>query len=257
MGGVTRLSAPADRDARVPVWHHGWSGNVGWGSGMAVRRRAGGIAVAATGVLLLAGCGGDDKKAGPDPKSQGTAASAPAGVSGSPGGAGSPTGGGTAGTPSVSASTSASTAPATGPKPTPFRGTARIGEPLQMTDGGNQPFEVTLLRVVDPALPQSESTAAEPTGRLVAVEWRITNVGIAVLDASPAADVKLIDAQGKAYDFSIGGQARGEVFPAVAQIPPGQTRTGFVTYELPLGAKLAKVEHIGGFDQPPVQWQLP
>ncbi|MCF2526278.1 DUF4352 domain-containing protein [Yinghuangia soli] len=126
-----------------------------------------------------------------------------------------------------------------------------------MLDGAKQPVEVTLLRVVDPAPPQSESTKAEPTGRLVALEWRITNLGAETLDASPSADVKVHDAQGKAYDYSIGGQAFGTPFPATAQLAPGESRTGLVTYEVPLNAKLVKIQHRGGFDQPPVQWPLP
>ncbi|MCF2526280.1 DUF4352 domain-containing protein [Yinghuangia soli] len=225
---------------------------------MGIRRGIGGVAAVALGVALLGACSSDDKKTNTTPQAQDVSTldcanpnipmgefrkrcETPApGAPGTPGTPGTPSG-----APSASASASSSAAPSV----------ANVGDTLNVSHS-DQDFQVTLVQIVDPATPANEYSKADDGGRLVAIQWRVTNTSSKPLSASPASFSKLIDDQGQVFDFSIGGRAQGVEYPAMVQIPPGDSRLGFVTYEVPQNTKLVKVEFSGGYGKPNAEWRL-
>ncbi|NUU23493.1 MAG: DUF4352 domain-containing protein [Streptomycetaceae bacterium] len=133
---------------------------------------------------------------------------------------------------------------------------AKTGDTIAMQGDDGEKFDAVLVQLVDPGTPKDEYSGPDPGNRLVAIQWRITNTGATVVDETPTLRTKLVDAQGQIYEFAIGADHKGTEFPTSAQIPPGESRLGFVTYEVPKAAKIVKVEFEGGYDKPSGQWTV-
>ncbi|HSA53600.1 MAG TPA: DUF4352 domain-containing protein [Yinghuangia sp.] len=133
---------------------------------------------------------------------------------------------------------------------------ANVGDKIALTGRDGQKFDVTLVLVVDPAQPRDTYSTPDPGNRLVALQWRVTNTGTVIVDAVPAFSTKLIDEQGQVFELSFGARAVGVEFPTSVQIPPGDSRLGFVTYEIPTSAKVVKAEFEGGYNEPSGQWRV-
>lgn len=133
---------------------------------------------------------------------------------------------------------------------------AKVGDTIAVSGDGDEKFDATLVQIVDPAKAANEYSGPDDGNRLIAVQWRITNTGTATVDNPPAFDTKLVDANGQIFELSIGARAAGVEFPTSVQIPPGESRLGFVTYEVPKDTVIVKVEYEGGYGKPSAQWKL-
>lgn len=167
-------------------------------------------AVGAAGVvLLLAGCSSSSKPA-----------AAPSG---------------TAPAATSSASTSAaSPAPATHPG-------LGVSQTLKFSGGT---ATMTVLKLVDPAKP---TQGAEKTGfRDVAVQIKITGNGPAAFTSGTMITLLAFDADGQNLEKHIyWSTSAGPELDALAgvTVAPGDTRSGFVTFMVPTGAKLARLQY--------------
>lgn len=133
---------------------------------------------------------------------------------------------------------------------------AKVGDTIAVTGDEGEKFEVTLVRAVDPATSSNPYSTPAPGNRLIALQWRVTNTGTAVVEPSPSYETTLIDVDGQSFRSTYVSTTAGVVFPSSAQIPPGESRLGFITYEAPADAKIVKVEYDASYEKPPASWQL-
>ncbi|MGP4095486.1 DUF4352 domain-containing protein [Nonomuraea sp. KM90] len=118
-------------------------------------------------------------------------------------------------------------------------------------------MQVTVTRVVDPAT--GEQFSKPQTGnRLVAIELTLTNAGEAVYSDSPTNGAMLIDGEGQQYRTSFQTVQEGQSFGGSATINKGDSRKGVIVFEVPDGAKLAKLQFglNSGFADQKGEWTL-
>lgn len=158
----------------------------------------------------------------------------------------------TTGTSPPSASVSNPAAPTTAPPPSAPAATAppttaapkaQVGDTLDLagTDSGSR-MAVSLTRVVDPATAADEFSSPSPGSRLVSVQFRLKDIGTAVYSDAPSNGAEVIDSNGQGYGASIADSAAGPGFPGTVHLAPGDTALGYVTFQVPSGAKVAKVQ---------------
>lgn len=108
-------------------------------------------------------------------------------------------------------------------------------------EGSESQVSVTVSQVVDPA-PPSEFNEPQPGNRLVAVQLTLLNDGQTPYDDSPSSSVMLIDEQGQQYLAGFFDIASGPGFDGNVTIVPGDTRVGFVVFEVPEGITVVKMQ---------------
>jgi hypothetical protein len=128
----------------------------------------------------------------------------------------------------ATATTAASTAPEAPPGAVPVPREASI----RALDG--EPLRVALLGVRDPAPPSEGAAAPEEDRRYVAVELRISNAGQRPYDDTPANGATLRDTAGGEWIAGLDDP----VAPGLGALTlaPGDSRTGWLTFEIPAGA---------------------
>ncbi|KDN83175.1 DUF4352 domain-containing protein [Kitasatospora cheerisanensis] len=162
-------------------------------------------------------------------------------------------------TPKAAASTPASGS-AAAPADKPATGSvAKLGDTIGLkgTEKSNT-ADVTLVKVVDNAEGADEYTKAADGKRFVSVQFRIKATGSAAYADAPANSAKVLDAQGQGYGSTVAETKAGPEFPVPANIAPGETALGFITFEVPADAKLDKIQFAldSGFAQQTGQWKL-
>lgn len=105
-----------------------------------------------------------------------------------------------------------------------------IGTAATVTGTDDVPFEITVAQVVDNATPTFGSP--EAGNRLVAVQVTYHNTGSAAIDEYPEINLELIDVDGQQYTSSFIGSSAGPGFDGEVKLTPGDTRTGFITFEV-------------------------
>ncbi|MFB4275721.1 DUF4352 domain-containing protein [Nonomuraea sp. MTCD27] len=118
-------------------------------------------------------------------------------------------------------------------------------------------MQVTVTRVVDPAT--GDQFSKPQTGnRLVAVELTLANAGDAVYSDSPTNGAMLIDGEGQQYRTTFRTVQEGQSFGGSATINKGDSRKGVIVFEVPEGAKLAKLQFglDSGFAKQKGEWTL-
>ncbi|WP_329494645.1 DUF4352 domain-containing protein [Kitasatospora herbaricolor] len=154
-------------------------------------------------------------------------------------------------------------ATATGSAGSPSGGTAaraRVGDTLELpgTASGSR-MAVTVTQVVDPAAPGNGISTPRAGNRLVSVQFSLHNIGTTVYGDAPSNGAQVIDGQGQGFnaDISVTTQA-GPAFPAIVNIAPGDTALGFVSFQLPAGSTLAKVQFTldSGLADATGQWRV-
>ncbi|GGV25686.1 hypothetical protein GCM10010495_46820 [Kitasatospora herbaricolor] len=137
---------------------------------------------------------------------------------------------------------------------------ATVGDTLELPGrASGSRMAVTVTQVVDPAAPDSELSTPRAGNRLVSVRFSLHNVGTAVYADTPSNGAQVIDGQGQGFnaDISVTTQA-GPAFPTGVDIAPGDTALGFVSFQLPAGSTLAKVQFTldSGFADATGQWRV-
>ncbi|WP_055591251.1 DUF4352 domain-containing protein [Streptacidiphilus griseoplanus] len=134
---------------------------------------------------------------------------------------------------------------------------AKVGDTISLK-GMDTKADVTVLKVVDHAKGADEFTTPESGKRFVAVQFRIRNTGSKAYNDSPSNGAKVLDTEGQGFDASFSDTTAGPSFPGDVTIAPGGTAKGFITFEVPKGAKLDKVQFglDSGFADQTGQWNV-
>ena len=132
-------------------------------------------------------------------------------------------------------STAASTAPnPTAPPTTTTPDPAALGSTITL-EGADTEMAVTVTAIADPA-PPAPFLDPDAGTRLVGVELRLVNVGTTVYRDSPSNGAKVIDVDNQQFTSSVFASAIGPELGSPA-IAAGDTRLGWLTFQLPEGAK--------------------
>ncbi|MFE6055067.1 DUF4352 domain-containing protein [Kitasatospora sp. NPDC056446] len=136
---------------------------------------------------------------------------------------------------------------------------AQVGDTIGLK--GSNPADtadVTLVKVVDNAEGDNEFTHPADGKRFVAVQFRIKASGKKAYSDAPSNGAKVLDAQGQAYGSTIADTKAGPSFQVPANIAPGESALGFVTFEVPKDVKLDKAQFglDSGFAPQTGQWKL-
>ncbi|MFE4517978.1 DUF4352 domain-containing protein [Kitasatospora sp. NPDC056783] len=136
---------------------------------------------------------------------------------------------------------------------------AKLGDTIALK--GNDPADtadVTLVKVVDNAEGENEFTHPADGKRFVAVQFRIKASGKKAYSDAPGNGAKLLDAEGQAFGTTIADTKAGPSFQVPANIAPGESALGFVTFEVPKDTKLDKAQFglDSGFAPQTGQWKL-
>ncbi|OKJ11750.1 DUF4352 domain-containing protein [Kitasatospora sp. CB01950] len=153
----------------------------------------------------------------------------------------------------------ASAADASGEAPKSGAQTAKVGDTLALKGvEKSNAADVTLVKVVDNAEGANEYTKPADGKRFVSVQFRVKATGSAAYADAPANSAKILDDQGQGYSATVAETKAGPEFPVPANIAPGESALGFITFEIPSGAKLDKVQFAlnSGFAQQTGQWKL-
>jgi len=156
-----------------------------------------------------------------------------------------------------------SAAPAAGGKtsaPPAAKGAAKLGDTISLKgfDKANT-ADVTVVKIVDNAEPADEYSKPADGKRFVAVQFRIKATGSKAYSDSPLNSAKLIDTKGQAYGTSLYDTKAGQGFDGgTANIAPGESGLGFVTFEVPADAKIEKAQFTldSGMAEQTGQWKL-
>lgn len=117
--------------------------------------------------------------------------------------------------------------------------------------------DVTGTKVEDPAKPDNKFFGPKKTNRYVAVQIELTVVGESPYSDSPTNGAYLIDADGQQFDADITSPV-GPSFGGSSKIASGDSRTGFITFEIPKNAKPATFQFTldSGFGPETGEWEL-
>ncbi|MEU4347018.1 DUF4352 domain-containing protein [Streptomyces sp. NPDC023838] len=147
------------------------------------------------------------------------------------------------------------------PSPTQSRASsATAGNTLDLTGNNDgEKLAVTVVKVVDPAGAKNQYSSPDASMRFVAVQFRLKNTGTAVYNDSPSNGAKVVDTQGQQFDATYGDTNAGPAFPGSVTIAPGDTGLGFITFEVSVASKIAKVQFAmnSGFSGNTGQWTVP
>jgi hypothetical protein len=122
--------------------------------------------------------------------------------------------------------------------------TGKLGATLALTgmDAGVK-AAVTATRVVDPTTSPDGFDTPAAGRRYVAVQFQIQNTGTQVYDDAPDNCAKVLDGDGHAYEATtVYAVTAGPLFEATVALQPGQKVSGYVVFEVPTTAKVAKVQ---------------
>lgn len=132
---------------------------------------------------------------------------------------------------------------------------ARVGSTVSL-EGQEDGVKVdaTVVKVVDPAPPGDFLT---PKGRIVAIQIKLTNTGTRPYDDSPGNGAKLVDGDGQSFNATTLESGAGPAMGTVT-ITPGDSRLGFVSFDVPKEAVLSKFQLAldSGFANETGEWLL-
>ncbi|MGV9269970.1 DUF4352 domain-containing protein [Kitasatospora sp. NPDC003701] len=136
---------------------------------------------------------------------------------------------------------------------------AKVGDTIALK--GNDPADVadvTLVKVVDNAEGEDEFTHPADGKRFVSVQFRIKASGKKAYSDVPGNSAKLLDAQGQAFGSTVADTKAGPGFQLPANVAPGESALGFVTFEVPKDIKLDRAQFglDSGFAPQTGQWKL-
>jgi hypothetical protein len=101
-------------------------------------------------------------------------------------------------------------------------------------------IQVIAMQLVDNAV--SDFPSGTPDTRVVAVQFTFTNAGGAAHTEFPDFAVALIDADGEQFSSSAFGTDAGPGFDGTVDLKPGDSRVGFLAFEMPNDALPVKVQ---------------
>jgi hypothetical protein len=135
---------------------------------------------------------------------------------------------------------------------------AHVGTPLTLEGGDGLSVKVTLVKVDLDATSRDDFSEPDPGHRYVAARWTIENVGATDYESSPWNGTFIIGSDGERYDIAlVGSVSSGTLFPALVKINGGSKASGWIVYQVPVGAEITSVQFStdSGFGQTG-EWSL-
>lgn len=122
---------------------------------------------------------------------------------------------------------------------------ATLGQTITLKDSAPaHVVAVTVVKVVDPDRGSDEFSVAKAGTRYVSVQVRIVNKGTNTYSDDPQVATKVADAAGQNYNITfVTATKAGPQMDSGLNLAPGDTALGFLTFEIPAGAKIAKVQY--------------
>ncbi|WP_405136130.1 DUF4352 domain-containing protein [Nocardia sp. NBC_01388] len=108
---------------------------------------------------------------------------------------------------------------------------------------GSAKADVTVVQVID-APTAGDDVDVLPAGkRYYAVQFRIANTGTAAYGDAPSNGAKVVDSQGQTFAASLTADtSAGPNFGTALTIAPGDNALGFLVFQVPVDATIAKVQ---------------
>jgi hypothetical protein len=128
--------------------------------------------------------------------------------------------------------------------PSPQSQAGQVGDKFTITSGDAK-YEVTLVSVDQQAQPESEYASVQSGHHLTAAQFRVT--AITSTDENANANATAVGSDEHAYTASFTPVAAGTNFASGAiRLEPGSSLVGWVSFELPNGVRIARVQWTPG-----------
>ncbi len=120
---------------------------------------------------------------------------------------------------------------------------ASVGSHFDVQDGNGHTYQVTLVKVIDPAESANKFNTPASGYRLVGAVFRIKALSGSPRDENADADAVVIGSNGRTYTFNIRLIAGYTNFSdGMIHVAQRETTTGAVTFQIPDGIKVMKVQ---------------
>jgi hypothetical protein len=133
-----------------------------------------------------------------------------------------------------------------------------VGASFSLDDGSGARYQVTLIKVIDPARGASQASPPGSGKRFVGLVFRIKGTSGTLQDEDADKDAVLVGANGQDYASDLKGFAGyGHFDDGVIHLSAGQTTTGAVAFQVPDGVTVSTVQWtaLSGFG-PMVEWTV-
>ncbi|WP_327140602.1 DUF4352 domain-containing protein [Nocardia sp. NBC_01327] len=122
---------------------------------------------------------------------------------------------------------------------------AKVGDTIGLKGiASGTKADVTVVQVIDAPTSGDDVDALPPGKRYYAVQFRIVNTGTAAYDDAPSNGAKVVDSQGQTFPASLtyADTSAGPNFGTTLTIAPGDNALGFLVFQVPADATIAKVQ---------------
>jgi hypothetical protein len=120
---------------------------------------------------------------------------------------------------------------------------ARVGSSFDVQDGFGNTYQVTLVKVIDPAKGAGLFDTPDRDTRLVAAVFRITAVTGSPKDEDAIDDAELVGSNGQIYNYSFDDIVGYTNFnDGVIQVAKAGTTTGAVSFQVPDGVRVTDIQ---------------
>ena len=133
---------------------------------------------------------------------------------------------------------------------------AKIGSSITLSGMEDLQMKVTVLKVDQQVASSNEYITPDAGNRYVGVKLKLENVGKTAYNDSPTNGAALVDTKDQSFDADYAEVAT----PALGspKIAPGDTRVGWITFQVPKKAKLKKFQMTldSGFADQTGEWMV-
>ncbi|MEU8275684.1 DUF4352 domain-containing protein [Microbispora bryophytorum] len=135
---------------------------------------------------------------------------------------------------------------------------AHVGGTLSLKGFQGLQVDVTVTKVELKATPANDFLKPKDGNRFVAIELKLDNKGQATYEDSPSNGAVVVDDQGQQYRTTFAEVKEGQAFQGSVTMSSGDSRKGVIVFEVPEGAKLAKLQFAlnSGFSDQKGEWVL-
>jgi hypothetical protein len=134
----------------------------------------------------------------------------------------------------------------------------KVGSAFSIQDGSGDTYQVTLLKVIDPAKSADPFMTPQPGSRIVGVVFRITALAGSPQGEDANNDATILGSDGQAYTAGFDGIAGYSNFEVgVIHLAQGGTAVGAVTFQVPQFVTVVAIRWTAdGGDGSTVQWYI-
>jgi hypothetical protein len=119
---------------------------------------------------------------------------------------------------------------------------AKVGDTIALSGFEGEKADVTVVKVVDRPKGADEFTEPESGKRFYAVQFRIKDTGGKAYSDSPSNGAKVVDSAGQSYEADFSDTKAGASFPSAVNIASGSSGLGYITFQVPTGAKITQIQ---------------